>query len=71
VGVLELKKEGVGVPLDRVEAYMWLNVAASRMTGEAREDAITNRDRAANQLTPDHLNEAQPLAREWDAAHPR
>jgi len=41
------------------------------MTGKAREDAVKNRDLAADQLTPDALNEAQRLAREWAAAHPR
>jgi len=48
-----------------------MNLAASRMTGEARETAINSLDLAANQLIPAALNEAQRLAREWDAAHPR
>ncbi len=50
---------------------MWFNLAASRSTGERRDESVNNRDRAAGQLTPDGLNEAQRLAREWDAAHPR
>ena len=50
---------------------MLFNLAASRVTGEERENAVTNRDLDANQLTPDALNEAQRLAREWDAAHPQ
>ena len=62
---------GEGVPQDHVLAHMWLNLGASRETGKAREDAVKNRDLAADQLTPDELNEAQRLAREWDAAHPR
>ena len=62
---------GVGVPRDYVEAHMWYDLAASRMTGEDRERAVENRDRAADQLTPAALNEAQRLARDWDAAHPR
>ena len=62
---------GRGVPQDYVLAHMWYNLAASRMTGEQRESAVENRDRAADQLTPAALNEAQRLAREWDAAHPR
>ena len=49
---------------------MWFNLAASRLTGEDREDAVKNRDIVAGQLTPAALNEAQRLAREWDAAHP-
>ena len=50
---------------------MWFNLAASRATGEARENAAKGRDLAAGDLTPDGLNEAQRLARKWDAAHPR
>lgn len=50
---------------------MWLNLGASRETGKAREDAVENRNLAADQLTPDDFSEAQRLALEWDAAHPR
>jgi len=42
-----------------------------RLTGEARERTVNNRDRAAGQMTPDNLSKAQRLAREWDEAHPR
>ena len=62
---------GRGVQQDDVQAYMWLNLAASRTTGEAREDAVEGRDIVAGRMTPDDLNEAQCLVREWDAAHPR
>jgi len=33
--------------------------------------ADTNRDRGAGLMNPTQVAEAQPLAREWDAAHPR
>jgi len=62
---------GQGVPQDDVQAHMWFNLAASRLTGALRESAVQDRDRVAGDLTPDGLNEAQRLAREWDAAHPR
>tara|TARA_B100001123_G_scaffold276256_1_gene307312 strand:+ start:1912 stop:2112 length:201 start_codon:yes stop_codon:yes gene_type:complete len=62
---------GRGVPQDHVQAHLWFNIAASRMTGEARETAVSNRDIVTSQLTPADLSEAQRLAREWDAAHPR
>ena len=62
---------GAGVPQDYVQAHMWSNLAASRSTGEDRERAVRIRDRVAGELTPDDLAEAQRLAREWDAAHPR
>ena len=61
---------GQGVPQDYVQAHMWYNLAASRLTGEARENAVRNRDRVAGLMTPDQLADAQRLAREWDAAHP-
>ncbi len=35
------------------------------------DNAVKNRDLAASLMTPAALNEAQRLAREWDAAHPR
>ena len=62
---------GQGVPQDYVQAHMWFNLAASRSTGEVRDDAVERRDQIANEMTPDQLAEAQRLAREWDAAHPR
>ena len=62
---------GQGVPQDYVQAHMWFNLAASRSTGEMREDAVERRDQIANEMTPDQLADAQRLAREWDAAHPR
>ena len=62
---------GQGVPQDYLPASLWFNLAASRMTGEQRENAVNSRDRVANRMTPDDFSEAQRLAREWDAAHPR
>ena len=62
---------GEGVPQDFVQAHMWLNLATSRASGEDRERIVENRDSVAQWMTPDQLAEAQRLAREWDAAHPR
>jgi hypothetical protein len=62
---------GEGVPQGYVQAHMWFNLAASRLTGEDRERAVRGRDIAADELTPDDLSEVQRLAREWDATHPR
>ena len=62
---------GEGVPQDDVQAHMWFNLAASRLTSEARERAVQGRDVAEGRMTPEGLNEAERLAREWDAAHPR
>ncbi len=41
---------GRGVPQDYVQADMWFNLAASRMTGEDRESAVLARDRARASL---------------------
>jgi len=60
--------DGRGVPQDYVLAHMWFNLAAAGSNGDRH---INNRKLAADQLTPDDLSEAQRLAREWDAAHPR
>ena len=50
---------------------MWYNLAASRSTGEERENAVKYSDQVSDRLTPEDRSEAQRLAREWDAAHPR
>ena len=55
--------DGRGVPQDYVEAHMWLNLAASRLTGEKREGAVRGRDLVAGQMTPAQFAEAQRLAR--------
>ena len=61
--------QGRGVPQDFVEAHRWYNLAASRLTGDQREEAATDRDAVAEQMTPVDLSEAQRLAREWHTAH--
>ena len=63
--------DGRGVVQDYVQGHMWANLAASRLTGEDRERAVSNRDRFAQGMTRDQIAEAQRLALEWNAAHPR
>ena len=62
---------GEGVPQHDVTAHMWLALAASRSTDELRDQAVQGRDLVAKRLNASQLAEAQRLAREWDAAHPR
>jgi TPR repeat protein len=62
---------GEGVTQDDVQAHMWFNLVASRAAGRAREMAVEDRDLVAGRMTADQLADAQRLAREWDAAHPR
>jgi len=62
---------GEVVPLDYVQAHMWFNLAASQQTYSLREIAREARDRTARLMTPAQIAEAQRLARDWTAAHPR
>ncbi len=70
LGVIYANGEAGGAP-DYLQAHMWFNRAASRRTGEQRENAVNYRDLIAGRMTPTQIAEAQRLAREWDAAHPR
>jgi len=54
-----------------VQAHMWYSLAASRLTGGRRHPAVRERDRVAGLMTSAQIAEAQRLAREFDAAHPR
>ena len=60
-------ENGRGVPEDHVQGHMWYNLAASRGVS----DAVKDRDRLESRVPPAQIAEAQRLAREWDAAHPR
>ena len=46
---------------DYVEAHKWFNLAAAR----GNKHAAGNRDWLAKKMTPDQIEEAQRLAREW------
>jgi uncharacterized protein len=52
---------GLGVPQDKVRAYMWLNLSAA----QGRDGAAAFRDLMARRMTPAQIAEAQKLAREW------
>ncbi len=64
-------RQGRGVAQDNVSAHMWFNLSASRSASLARDTAVSARDDIADGMTPEEIAEAQRLAREWDAAHPR
>jgi hypothetical protein len=57
--------EGKGVPQDYVLAHMWANLAAASLSGEARDAAVSIRDRVAARMTSEQVGEAQRLARDW------
>ena len=50
---------------------MWFNLAVSRASGEDRDVMARSLDALVDRMTPEDNAEAQCLAREWDAAHPR
>ena len=56
-----LYDNGLGVPLDKVRAYVWFTLSAA----QGREGAATFRDLIARRMTPAQIAEAQKLAREW------
>ena len=63
---------GRGVPEDVVTAHMWVSLAASRSTSDVALDrAAQTLELIAEELTASQRAEAQRLAREWAAAHPR
>ena len=62
-----LYSDGLGVPQNSVEAHMWLNLAASQLTGQSRERAVAARDALARLMTPAELRDAQRRARAWHA----
>ena len=58
---------GQGVPQDFVRSYMWLNLAAS----QGNADAANARDLIAAGMVPQQIADAEKLASDWLAAHPR
>ena len=52
---------GFGTPQDYVMAYMHWNIAAAN----GHEDAKTNRDRVEDMMTPNQIEQAQQLTKEW------
>ncbi len=55
--------QGLGVPKDNVQAYMWHTLAADQSDGPAEKF----KDHWEKSMTLEQLAEAQRLAREWKA----
>jgi TPR repeat protein len=62
---------GTGIQRDFVRAHMWTSLAASQLSGTRREEAIQTLDALFDVMTSTQITEAEHLAREWAAAHPR
>jgi TPR repeat protein len=70
----QLYYRGLVVPKDMVKAHMWFIIAvASLPAAQAGQEnvAINFRDSTAKKMTIDEIADAQKLAREWMAAHPK
>ncbi|MGO9316493.1 MAG: tetratricopeptide repeat protein [Terracidiphilus sp.] len=61
---------GQGVPHDDVEAYFWLDLAAS-VKGPNQDKYAANRQMIGTHITTDQLEEVQQRVARWLAAHPR
>jgi len=53
------------VPQDFAEAHMWINLAASRASGDDQKNYAALRETVAKLMTPQQIAEAQRRAREW------
>lgn len=61
---------GQGVPRSDVEAYFWLDLAAS-VKGPNQEKFAANRQMIGERITADELSDVQDRLTAWKAAHPR
>ena len=64
---------GAGVPQNSVAAHAWLNLSASRRhSGDSNLELVAHdRRRVAGKMSGDQVDEANRLAREWNATHTR
>ena len=53
--------DGLGVLQDHVSAYMWWNLASSK----GDKDAVTNKNTVEKDMTPQQIEKAQEMARNW------
>ena len=61
---------GQGVPQSDVEAYFWLDIAAS-VKGPNQEKYAANRQMVGQHITADELSDVEDRVKKWKAAHPR
>ncbi len=61
---------GQGVEKSDVEAYFWLDLAASAK-GPMQQQYAQNRQRIGTHITTDELEEVQERVAKWQASHPR
>jgi TPR repeat protein len=62
---------GQGVPQNYVGALMWMDLAASRGSGDYQKVSADEREKLAAGMPPQQVAEAQRRAREWQPAFER
>jgi len=61
---------GQGVPRSDVDAYFWLDLAAS-VTSPNQAQYVANRQNVGTRITAEELADVQDRETQWKAAHPR
>ncbi len=61
---------GQGVPRNDVEAYFWLDLAAS-VEGPDQQKYVMNRQMVGQNITTDDVSAVEDRVAAWKAAHPR
>jgi TPR repeat protein len=61
---------GQGVPQSDVEAYFWLDLAASAKSPNQAQ-YMANRQNVGTRITADELADVEERVAKWKAAHPR
>lgn len=61
---------GRGVTADPLLAYFWFNLAASRLNGPSQAMAVGHRDALVRRLSPEEVERAQTVARQWKPGNP-
>jgi hypothetical protein len=61
---------GMGIQQDYIEAYFWLDLAAS-VPGANQARSITNRQSVGEHITTDQQAMVEDRVTAWKAAHPR
>ena len=61
----EVYSQGLGLPQSYLDAHMWFNLSGS----QGNTDAIRNRNRMEQKMSPEQIVQAQEMARKWKPEH--
>jgi uncharacterized protein len=57
--------EGKGIKQNYIQAHMWFSLSAADLKGSVHDKAVLSRDTISKKMTPQQIEEAQNLAKEW------